>query len=123
DRLAVLDGNHPTGGERESVSGAVDLVDDRLPWAAGAQEVRMQRVHTALAGHRPAGGDQGLCGDLATEHADGRHLGGHAAVEVVVDSFQIQKSDQGVHHGLATGDAVTVEGHARGVVNQVTHAA
>ena len=57
DRLAVLDGDHPAGGERAAVAHPVDLVEDRHRRVAGPEEVRVQRVDAAVrrarCGRRP----------------------------------------------------------------------
>ena len=70
----------------------------------------MQRMHPALAGHRPAGGDQRLRGDLAAEHPHRRHLRRDAAVQVVLESLQVQQLDQAVDDGLPARNAVDVQG-------------
>ena len=44
DGLAVLDGDHTSGGEGAAVADAVDLVEDRHVRVAGAEEVGVQRV-------------------------------------------------------------------------------
>ena len=61
DRLAVLDGDHPAGGEGAAVADAVDGVDDGRARVAGAQEVRVQGVGVPVlrgpcARRRPAPG-------------------------------------------------------------------
>ena len=65
--LAVLDGDHPAGGERAAVADAVDLVEDRHGRVARAQEVGVQRVHLAVGLDGAGGGDERLAGDLAAE--------------------------------------------------------
>ncbi len=52
DRLAVLNGLDPAGGERLAVANPVDLVDDRNLWIARPEEVGVQRVDGAAL-HRP----------------------------------------------------------------------
>ena len=51
DHLAALHGQYPTGGERATVAHPLELVDDRHPWVAGADEVGVQRVHLAVIGN------------------------------------------------------------------------
>jgi len=68
DGPAVLDGDHATGRETTSVADSVDLVEDRDARVAGAQEVRVQRVNSAVL-DRPAGRHQRLGRDLAAEGA------------------------------------------------------
>ena len=83
----------------------------------------MQRMHPTFAGHRPTGGDQRLRRDLPAEHPDRGHRRRHPAVEVVLQSLQVEQLDQGVDHGLPAGHTVDVESHAGAVVNRFTHAA
>ena len=52
DRLAVLDGVHPAGGERAAVAEAFDQVDRRRPGVARPQEVAVQRMHLVARVHR-----------------------------------------------------------------------
>ena len=60
DRLPVLDGDHPAGGEGAAVADAVDLVEDRHVRVAGPQEVGVERVDAASGLHRAGGGHQRL---------------------------------------------------------------
>ena len=72
----------------------------------------MQRMHPALAGHRPAGGDQRLRGDLTAEHPDRRDLRRDPAVQVVLEPLQVEQLDQAVDHGLTARNTVGVERRA-----------
>ncbi len=79
DRLAVLDGVHPAGRERAAVAHALDAEGDRLRVVAGAHEVGVQRVQSAVlpaldGAHRPAAGDDALGEHLTTEHPSVRLL-------------------------------------------------
>src|SRR6266480_1034606 len=66
DRLAVLDRDHPAGGERLPVADAIHQVEDRGRRVARAEEIGMQRVDVAAV-DRAARGDQRLPGHLAAE--------------------------------------------------------
>ena len=89
-----------------AVADAVHLVEDRHGRVAGAQEVRVQRVHVAARLHRASGGDERLAGHLAAEHALAVLVGGDAAEDVHLDGFEIEQVDQvveRVHAGARSG--------------------
>ena len=65
DRAAVLDGDHPAGGEALAVSNPVDGVEDRDAGVAGAQEVAVQGVGPPVLWHRAGCGHQRLADDLS----------------------------------------------------------
>src|SRR3546814_15363964 len=69
DLLAVLDRRHPADRERAAVAGAVDLVDDRMPDVARAQEVGVQRVRVARLGQRRLRRRQRLPQHLPAAHS------------------------------------------------------
>ncbi len=82
----------------------------------------MQRVRVAVVGHRAAGRDQGLGGDLAAE--DARDDGGPAAAaeDVAFDAFQVEQVEQPGQVGVAGGGAGGIGGAAgAGGVDDVVH--
>ncbi|BFO21735.1 hypothetical protein SHKM778_81230 [Streptomyces sp. KM77-8] len=94
DRLAVLDRDHPTGGEGASVADAVDGVDDRGAGVAGAQEVRVQGVGGPVLGDGPPGGDQRLRRDLPAEDAGDDGAAGVAAEDVLLDLLEVEQIEE-----------------------------
>ena len=56
DGLAVLDGDHPPGGERLAIPDPIDLVHHRPRRIALAQEVPVQGVHVPVLRYRLSGG-------------------------------------------------------------------
>ena len=94
DRLAVLDGDHPAGGEGAAVADAVDRVDDRRAGSPGRRKYACRECGGRSVGDRAARGDQGLRGDLAAE--DPRDDGGAAAAaeDVLLDLLQVEQIEQ-----------------------------
>ena len=93
DGPAVLDGDDPPGGERAAVADAVHLVEDRDRRVAGAQEVRVQRVHPAVLDGAP-GRHEGLPGHLAAEDALALLVGLGAAEDVDLDGLEVEQVDE-----------------------------
>ncbi|GHH32691.1 hypothetical protein GCM10018773_02130 [Streptomyces candidus] len=56
----------------------------------------MQRVREPVRWDRPAGGDQGLRGDLAAEDAGDDRRAAHAPEDVLLDLLQVEQIEQGV---------------------------
>lgn len=56
DGLAALNGLDPAGGDGLAVADVLHVVDDGTVGIAGAQEVGVEAVHTAIACHRLLGG-------------------------------------------------------------------
>ena len=121
DRLAVLDGHDPPGGERLPVADPVDLVDDGDGRVAGSQEVGVERVDplslaapAAVVGETPPNPraldgaprrHQGLAGHLAAEHPGPVVLPAHAPEEVDLQGLEVEQGDellQDVHRDDAT---------------------
>lgn len=95
DRLAVLDGDDPAGGEGAAVADAVDGVDDGGAGVPGAQEVRVQGVRRPVGGNRAPGRDQGLGGDLAAEDPGDDRGAALAPEDVLLDPLQCEQIEQG----------------------------
>ena len=91
DHLAVLDGQHPPGGERAAVPDRFDRVQDRRAGVARPQEVGVQRVHPAVVRHRPSGRHQGLPGHQAAERPGGPGVEGEPAVGPDLDLLQVEE--------------------------------
>ncbi len=90
-----------------AVADAVDLVHDRRGRIAGAQEVRVQRVHVALGFaladgffDSAAGGDERLAGDLSAENALALLVWRLPAEDVDLDAFEIEELDEIVESRL-----------------------
>ena len=97
DRLAVLDGDHPAGGEAAAVANPVDLVDDWQLGVAGPHEIAMQRMHVPVGLHRALRGDERLGDGLAAEHALPVHLGTATTVKVVFQLLQVENGEKLLH--------------------------
>ncbi len=110
DRLAVLDGDHPAGGEGAAVADPVDGVDDGRAGIPGAQEVRVQRVRGPVLGDRPPGGDERLRGDLAAEDPRDDGGPGPAAENVLLDLLEIEQIEEILkcltHENCCTGQSL-----------------
>ena len=105
DRFAMLDRDHPPGGEALAVANAIDLVDDRHLGVAAEQEVGVQRMRRPAAGvERAAGCHQRLAYHLATEHPLAPDLGRAAAEQVDLELLEVEHGKQvlngGGHRGI-----------------------
>ena len=122
DLPAVLDRDHPPGGEAAAVAGAVDLVDHRDRGVAGMDEVGVQRV----AGHaldRLVGRAQRLGDHVAAvdAHVVLVRLGHPAAEQVHLQTLDVEQVDQlldqlrsGNGLGARLGHGVSSGGGGRG---------
>lgn len=110
DRLPVLDGDDPAGGEGAAVADAVDRVDDRRAGVPGAQEVRVQGVREAVLGHGPARRHQRLGGHLAAEDAGDDGGAGLPPEDVPLDPLQVEQIEQGIQ-GIRSAVLVVRFGH------------
>jgi hypothetical protein len=104
DRLAVLDRDHPAGGERATVADPVDLIEDRHLGVAGPQEVCVERVDVALGVDGAGRRHQGLSRHLAAEDALAVLRRRHPAEDVDLDGLEVEHPHQFVDGSL---------GHAR----------
>ena len=95
DLPAVLDRDHPAGGEAAAVAGAVDLVDHRDRRVAGMDEIGVDR----MAGHaldRLVGRAQRLGDDVAAvdAHVILVGLGDMPAEQVHLQALDVEQVDQ-----------------------------
>ncbi len=98
DDLAVLDGDDAARGERPPVADAVDVVEDGRAGVAGAEEVRVQRMHdAALDG--AACRNQRLAGDLSAEDVLATLTRALAAKDVLLDGFEVEQGEEAVEGG------------------------
>jgi hypothetical protein len=95
DRLAVLDRDHPAGGEALAVADAVDLVDDRDRGIATEHEIGVQRMRWPAADIDGAAcRHQRLADDLPAEHTLAADLGGAAAKQVHLELLEVENAEQ-----------------------------
>src|SRR5205085_3300441 len=102
DRATLLHGGDPARRERPSVPHPLDLVHDRHARPARAQEVRVQRVHRAVAVRGTGGGDQRLARHLAAEDPLEGLVRASATEDVDLDLLQVEQVDEAlgrVRHG------------------------
>ena len=92
--MTALNRDHPARREALAVADAIDLVEDRHPRIAGAQEIGVQGVHQAIGGDRAPGRDERLTRDLATEDADPALLRASAPEDVHVEFLEVEDLDQ-----------------------------
>jgi hypothetical protein len=93
--LTVLDRYHTPSRETLAVSQPVNLIENRDGWITWAKEVRMQRVHAAIAEVDSAcSRDEGLTGDLATEHTLTVFIGASATEDVDLDGLDVEQGDE-----------------------------
>ena len=95
DGTPVLNGHHAPGREGAAVADAVDLVEDRHGGVAGAQEVRVQRVHPPVL-HGSPGRHQRLAGDLTAEDALALLVELGAPEDVDLNGLEVEQVDQEV---------------------------
>src|SRR5690242_2917576 len=95
DDLAVLDRRDAPGGKRPAVANSLDLVENRDPGIARANEIGMKgmdptpRPGSVVDG--PPGGHEGLARDLPPEHALALLVGAHATEDVDLDGLEIEE--------------------------------
>ncbi len=94
DRLSVLDGDDPPGGEGAAVPDAVDGVDDRRARVPCPQEVRVQGVGGPVRGDGAARGDERLGRDLSAEDAGHDRRTAGAPEDVLLDLLQVEQVEQ-----------------------------
>jgi len=98
--VPVLDCDHTSRGEAAPVADPFDLVDDRNTGIAGAHEIAVQRVRSAVF-HGSGCGDERLADHLAAEYALPSDLRAAATKQVVFQRFKVengQKAIEGVAH-------------------------
>src|SRR5438445_16206 len=93
DSPPVLHRDHPPHDERAPVADAVDLEEDKHPRVAGAEEVRVQRVHAPPL-HSAPRRHQRLPGDLPAEHLLPLLVQTTAAEDVLLDLLQVEEAEQ-----------------------------
>ena len=98
DGPAVLNGDHPPGGEGAAVADAVDVVEDRRRGVARSQEVRVQRVHEAVLDGAP-GRHEGLPGHLAAVDTLSFLVGLDAAEDVDLNRLEVEQVDEELQRG------------------------
>lgn len=95
DRLTVLDGHDPSGGETLSVANAIHVVEDRRCRVTRSQEVGVKGVDAPVSIIHGAGGcNESLSGDLSAEDPLAIFLGRAATKDVDFDDLQIEERDQ-----------------------------
>ncbi len=123
DRTPRLDGDDPTGGEAAAVAVAVDLVEHGLGRVAGPHEIGVQRMGGAVGVDRAHRGHERLRDDLPAETAPLARRRGDAAIEIILDPFDVEDAGQfviavrgaivaGVAHGPLRSGARTCRGPA-----------
>ncbi len=92
-----------------AVARALDVVDDRRLDIAGAQEVRVQRMHAALGLDRLLRRGQRLAEHLAAEHVARADVAALAAEQVVFETLKAEQFDQLADNGVGHTFSVVVD--------------
>ena len=94
DGLAALDGLDPAGGDGLAVADVLHVIDDGAIGIAGTQEIGVETVHLAIAGHRLLGGRQGLPHHLPAKHGPQAEILALAPKQALLDFFERQQCQQ-----------------------------
>ena len=100
DGPTALDGGDTSGGERQSVTDALHVIEDGDAGIAGAQEIGMQRMDPSLGLDSAGRGHQRLSGHLSAEHALAIGMGAAAPEDVELDLLEIEQVQKCVDSGL-----------------------
>jgi len=105
DRLPVLHGGHPAGGEGPAVTNPVDEIDDRHDRVARTQEVPVQRMDMEVLVDGPHRRHQRLAGDLTAEGPREHRLRRDPPEDVLLESLEFQDLFDLRHVGSPSRDA------------------
>jgi len=100
DGPPALDGGDPAGSEGQAIANALNVVEDRDSSIAGAQEVRVQRVHAGLGFNCPSRGHECLPGHLPAEHTLAIRMGAAAPEDIEFDLLEVEEVQKFVNCGL-----------------------